>query len=216
MHAVRIEPGFVIKVCGITEEEDGRAALAAGANALGFNFYAKSPRYIPARRAREIARALGGSYLRVGVFVNSPLDELLAIAALVPLDVLQLHGDSCEIPGGTQYRVWRSVRGDGPVPESDSRVEAYLLDTQTPEFGGSGRTFDWSQAREFPYRAIVAGGLSAANVGDAIASLRPWGVDACSCIESRPGRKDEVRMRAFLRAALEGSELLRSQEVSFL
>jgi phosphoribosylanthranilate isomerase len=213
---MQIEPAFVVKVCGVTEEVDGHAALAAGANALGFNFYAKSPRYITARRAGEIARALGGSYLRVGVFVNASVDELLATAAEVPLDVLQLHGEKCEVPGGTQYRIWRSVRGDGPAPEPDTRVEAYLLDTQTPEFGGSGRTFDWARAQEFPYRAIVAGGLDSANVADAIASLQPWGVDACSCIESRPGRKDEGRMRAFIRAALEASELLRSQEVSFI
>jgi phosphoribosylanthranilate isomerase len=213
---MQIEPAFVVKVCGVTEEVDGHAALAAGANALGFNFYAKSPRYITARRAGEIARALGGSYLRVGVFVNASVDELLATAAEVPLDVLQLHGEQCEVPGGTQYRIWRSVRGDGPAPEPDTRVEAYLLDTQTPEFGGSGRTFDWSLAQDFPYRVIVAGGLDAANVAEAIASLQPWGVDACSCIESRPGRKDEGRMRAFIRAALEASELLRSQEVSFI
>jgi phosphoribosylanthranilate isomerase len=213
---MQIEPAFVVKVCGVTEEVDGHAALAAGANALGFNFYAKSPRYITARRAGEIARALGGSYLRVGVFVNASVDELLATAAEVPLDVLQLHGEQCEVPGGTQYRIWRSVRGDGPAPEPDTRVEAYLLDTQTPEFGGSGRTFDWSLAQDFPYRVIVAGGLDAANVAEAIASLQPWGVDACSCIESRPGRKDEGRMRAFIRAALEASELLRSQEVSLI
>jgi phosphoribosylanthranilate isomerase len=99
-------------------------------------------------------------------------------------------------------------------------VEAYLLDTPTPEFGGSGRTFDWSRALTFPYRAIVAGGLDASNVGSAIAALQPWGVDACSRLESRPGKKDEARMRGFidaaLRAALESSEPLRSQEVSFL
>jgi phosphoribosylanthranilate isomerase len=213
---MQTEPAFVIKVCGITDEEDGRAALAAGANALGFNFYRKSPRYITPRRAGEIAEALGPGYLRVGVFVNAAITDLLAIGSEVPLDVLQLHGDQCEIPGGTSHRVWRSVRGDGPIPEPDPRVEAYLLDTYTSEFGGSGRTFDWSKARDFPYRAIVAGGLNAANVADAIASLQPWGVDACSCIESRPGKKDGKRMRAFVRAAFEGSELLRSQGVGFL
>jgi phosphoribosylanthranilate isomerase len=95
-------------------------------------------------------------------------------------------------------------------------VEAYLLDTPTPEFGGSGQTFDWSRAQKFPFRTIVAGGLDGSNVAGAIATLQPWGVDACSRIESRPGKKDEVRMKAFIRAALEGSEPLRLQEIGSL
>jgi phosphoribosylanthranilate isomerase len=95
-------------------------------------------------------------------------------------------------------------------------VEAYLLDTATPRFGGSGRTFDWSRAKDFPYRAIVAGGLDGSNVAEAVAAIRPWGVDACSRIESQSGRKDAGRMQAFVRAALAASEALRAQEIGSL
>ena len=210
-----IEPRFVVKVCGITGEADARAALSAGANALGFNFYRKSKRYIPPSRAGEIGRNVVGDYLRVGVFVNAPLDELLSTGAEAQLDVLQLHGDKSAIPDAP-FRIWRAIRGDQPAPECDPRVEAYLLDTPTPHFGGSGQTFDWSLAKGFPCRSIVAGGLDASNVAEAIASLRPWGVDACSRIELRPGKKDEDRMHAFIRAALKGSESLHSQKMGSL
>src|ERR1700760_3432341 len=117
----RIEPAFIVKVCGITEEADARAALDAGANALGFNFYRKSPRYIPPERAREIVQVLDGRFLKVGVFVNASAEQLIGIAEMVPLDVLQLHGDDCSIPKGARYRIWRSVTGDGPLPEADER-----------------------------------------------------------------------------------------------
>jgi phosphoribosylanthranilate isomerase len=209
-----VEPPFVVKVCGVTNEGDAQAALEAGANALGFNFYQKSPRYVTPSRAREFAAA--GDCLRVGVFVNATAEELLRIAEKARLDVLQLHGERWEVPDGSGYRIWRSVRGDGPAPEANSQVEAYLLDTATPEFGGSGRVFDWSLAKGFPYRAIVAGGLDGGNVADAIAALQPWGVDGCSRIESRPGKKDIERMRAFVRAALGAIELLRTQEIGSL
>lgn len=205
----RVEPAFVVKVCGITDNDDARAAITTGANALGFNFYKKSPRYISASRAAEIPV---GDYLRVGVFVNATAAEMLQIAGEARLDVLQLHGERIEVPRGCGYRIWRSVRGDGPAPDSHPDIEAYLLDTATPEFGGSGRTFSWSRAVGFPHRAIVAGGLDGDNVADAITILRPWGVDACSRIESRPGRKDLIRMQAFVRAALAASESVRTQE----
>lgn len=212
----RIDPAFIVKICGITAADDARAAVAAGANALGFNFYAKSPRYVSPAQAREIAQHVPGEYLRVGVFVNATAADLLRIAAETQLDVLQLHGEDCEIPAGNEFRIWRSVRGDGPVPSSDARIEAYLLDTPTPDFGGSGRPFDWSRAACFPYRAVVAGGLDAGNVARAIALLRPWGVDACSRIESHPGRKDLKRMQEFIETALAASELPRTQEIGSL
>jgi phosphoribosylanthranilate isomerase len=210
----QIEPAFVVKICGITNEADARAAFAAGANALGFNFYGKSPRYVSPSQARALN--VPGNYLRVGVFVNASAADMLRIAEHALLDVLQLHGDGCEIPETSRHRIWRSVSGDGPVPAEDARIEAYLLDTVTPQFGGSGQSFDWSRAMDFPYRAIVAGGLDGSNVAQAIAELRPWGVDACSRIESQPGRKDAERMRAFVHAALAASESLRTQEIGSL
>lgn len=202
---------FIIKICGITAEEDARAAVEAGANALGFNFYPRSPRYISPARAREIAQAVPGDYLKVGVFVNATEIELLEAAATVPLDVLQLHGDRCAIPSGSSPRIWRSIVPTNTLPQ-DACIEAYLLDTPTPEFGGSGRTFDWSLAKNFPHRAILAGGLDAVNVAAAIAALGPWGVDACSRLEAQPGRKDIQRMRAFIAAALQASHSL--QEIT--
>jgi phosphoribosylanthranilate isomerase len=195
-----VEMHFVVKICGITEEEDGRAALDAGANALGFNFYRKSPRYLTLHRSRELIERLHGDYLRVGVFVNPSEAELREATAAMRLDVIQLHGSHCAAPP-EGVRVWRSLvlPASPPAPEL---TEAFLLDAPTAQFGGSGRTFDWSLAARFPHRAILAGGLDASNVAEAIRTARPWGVDACSRLESAPGRKDASRVRAFVQAAL--------------
>lgn len=206
---------FVIKICGITSEEDAAAAVEAGATALGLNFYPKSPRYITPRRASEIIRAVPGPYWKVGVFVDAGPDELTRTAAEVPLDIVQLHGPigSCVPPvdGGFHFRTWRAIAATDAVPEN-SDCEAYLLDTPAPGFGGSGKTFDWSLAIGFPHRAILAGGLDAMNVAEAIGIVRPWGVDACSRLESAPGKKDAQRVRDFVREAQAASRLV--QEVS--
>jgi phosphoribosylanthranilate isomerase len=191
---------FVVKICGITDEEDGRIALACGANALGFNFYRQSPRYLTIERARELTGALPGEYLRVGVFVNPTESELQDVLSTVQLDVVQLHGKQCATPPRSM-RVWRSLVLPASIPPGET-AEAFLLDSPTPQFGGSGRTFDWSLAAGFPHRAILAGGLDPINVADAIRAARPWGVDACSRLESKPGRKDASRVRAFIQTAL--------------
>lgn len=193
---------FIVKVCGITNEEDARVAVTAGANALGFNFYRRSPRYLTAERAREIVSAVPGSFLKVGVFVNPAEDELLEIAGQVPLDILQLHGDDCPLSLNAPYRIWRSIAPGKQPPPYDPTIEAYLLDTPTPQFGGSGITFTWVLAKRFPYRAIIAGGLDAQNVVEAIGLTSPWGVDACSRLEASPGKKDPRRVRDFVWAAL--------------
>jgi phosphoribosylanthranilate isomerase len=195
------EIDFVVKICGITEEEDGGVALACGANSLGFNFYRQSPRYLTFDRARELIEALPGDYLRVGVFVNPTESELNEALSSVRLDVIQLHGNDCATPP-SGVRVWRSVAVPATIPPGES-AEAFLLDSPTPQFGGSGRTFDWSLAARFPHRAILAGGLDATNVAEAVRAARPWGVDACSRLESQPGRKDASRVRAFIQAALQ-------------
>jgi phosphoribosylanthranilate isomerase len=200
---------FVIKICGITNEEDARVAINAGANALGFNFYAASPRCVSVAQARAIVLAVPQPFLRVGVFVNPSEAQITKAVSEVPLDVVQLHGDRCpaQLPGF--YRIWRShCAGEATSPES-AGVEAYVLDTPSPYFGGSGKSFDWSLAASFTGRKIIAGGLDATNVADAIRVTLPWGVDACSRLEMSPGKKDEQRVRAFVRAALAA----RSQEV---
>lgn len=195
-----VEIDFLVKICGITEEEDGRAALDAGANALGFNFYRQSPRYLNLHRSRDLIERLDGDYLRVGVFVNPTEAELRQAMAAMRLDVIQLHGYHCAAPP-EGVRVWRSLVLPA-VPPAPEMTEAFLLDAPTSEFGGSGRTFDWSLAAQFPHRAILAGGLDGSNVAEAIRAARPWGVDACSRLESTPGRKDAWRVRAFVQAAL--------------
>jgi phosphoribosylanthranilate isomerase len=186
---------FIVKICGITTREDGQAAIDAGANALGFNFYPKSPRFISLETAVEIIHQLHGDFLRVGVFVNATDHELLAAASF--LDITQIHGS-----GNALFPTWRAVAA-GTIPPPEPAVEAWLLDTATPAFGGSGKTFDWSLAAGFPYRAIIAGGLDAANVGEAIRIADPWGVDSCSRLESSPGRKDHFRVAAFIENARE-------------
>ncbi|MBV9085639.1 MAG: phosphoribosylanthranilate isomerase [Acidobacteriaceae bacterium] len=204
---------FIVKVCGITREEDACIAVNAGANALGFNFYKKSPRYITPGRARQIAEAVPAKYLKVGVFVNESQEELLAAAGEAGLDVLQLYGENCAVPD-SEYRVWRSIPGASPTPARDRRIEAYLLDAATPDYGGSGKAFDWSLAARFPYPAIIAGGLDSTNVAEAIAAAVPRGVDACSRLEFAPGKKDAQRLRAFLAAALRARDELARTEVS--
>jgi phosphoribosylanthranilate isomerase len=193
---------FIVKICGITNEDDARAAIDAGANALGFNFYRRSPRCITPQRAREIAASVPGDYLKVGVFVNATEPELLQAAAEVPLDILQLHGDRCALPLATSLRIWRAIAATSALPTANAAIEAYLLDTPTPRHGGSGKSFDWNLAARFPHRVIIAGGLDATNIADAIRIASPWGVDACSRLESSPGKKDAQRVRDFVRAAL--------------
>jgi phosphoribosylanthranilate isomerase len=189
---------FIIKVCGVTSREDAQAALDAGANALGFNFYPQSPRYLTVEQAEEISIKLRGDFLRVGVFVN-PLPEALSVPFL---DVAQIHGS-----GQSAIRTWRAVK-PGTIPPPDSAVDAWLLDTFTPAFGGSGQTFDWALAAAFPYPAIIAGGLDADNVAEAIRIAKPKGVDSCSRLESAPGRKDRAKVSAFIQNARRQAENL--------
>ena len=206
----RTDVPFVIKVCGITDTQDARTAVDAGANALGFNFYSKSPRYLPANIAREIIEAVPGNYLRVGIFVSPSLDQVIRTANEAQLDVVQLHGNNC--PSLSSLRVWRAL-APSEMPEH-TEVEACLLDTPIDGIGGTGHTFDWNVAANRPFRVIIAGGLDASNVADAIATALPWGVDACSRIESRPGKKDHKKVGDFVRAAREAFRVRIQQEIS--
>ena len=192
---------FVVKVCGITSEDDLETCIEAGANAIGFNFYPKSPRFLTAERARQLVRSVPGRYLKVGLFVNPTEEELIETASIVQIDVLQLHGEAPARITST-FRVWRSAHPGVARETLDPNVEAWLLDTPTPQYGGSGESFDWSLASGFPRRAIIAGGLDASNVMTAIRVARPWGVDACSRLESAPGQKDPARIKLFVETAL--------------
>ena len=194
---------MILKICGITNPEDGAAAVAGGATAIGFNFYRRSPRYIAPERAREIVSAPG--VRRVGVFVNEDRARVEEIARIAALDVAQLHGDETAADYPASVAVWKAARvseGFDLAWYEDCPAEALLLDGDAAElYGGSGRTFNWSVAARAGRRVVLAGGLDASNVGRAIALARPWGVDACSRIESAPGKKDRQKMTEFLEAA---------------
>jgi len=197
---------MTIKICGITNPEDALAAAAAGATALGFNFYPRSPRYIAPERAAAIATPAG--VRRVGVFVNEPAARVEEIARIAKLDVAQLSGDERPPDYPAALAVWKAVRVAEDFDLSlyaECPAEALLLDGPAAGlYGGAGKTFDWSLGGTcFSLPIILAGGLDASNVARAIAVARPWGVDACSRIEAAPGKKDHRKMTEFLQAARE-------------
>jgi phosphoribosylanthranilate isomerase len=196
----------LVKICGITNIDDALAAVAAGAGALGFNFYKPSPRYITPQSAREIIEQLPPSVLTVGVFVNE--EAATQIASEAGVTALQLHGDEspgyCRKLAADHYVIKAmAVSEDFNIDVIKSYdVEAIMLDTRDNKLrGGTGRTFDWSIARQVSQivpKLFLAGGLSPENVEEAIVTVRPYAVDACSALEDRPGKKNQQRMRAFI------------------
>ena len=200
----------LVKICGITNLEDAVEAIDAGADALGFNFYKLSPRYITSQSAREIIEQLPDAILKVGVFVNeeSP-DQVRQIAAESGITALQLHGD--ESPDycselADHYVIKALAVGHNFDTQLVERyqVNAIMLDTKHNTLrGGTGRAFDWSIAQEISKTVptlYLAGGLSPENVAVAIETVRPYAVDACSSLEDTPGKKNGERMRAFVAA----------------
>ncbi len=188
---------MIVKICGITNREDAQAAVENGASAVGFNFYPLSPRYIELEDAAEIIAALPANIWKVGVFVDESVEGIQRIAGLAELDIAQLHGHETTAQYPPGIRVWKAIRvGEGEIPALDLPVEAVLLDGPA-----SGQTFDWARVPEGGPKLILAGGLDEHNVRQAIERVRPWGVDACSRLEVSPGRKDHVKMAAFLKAA---------------
>jgi phosphoribosylanthranilate isomerase len=212
---------FRVKICGVTNLTDAEAAAAAGADALGLNFFRGSKRFIGDDAARQIVERVPKSVAKVCVFVNHDAREIYGIASGLNLDFVQLHGDEpaellAELQ--TSVRIVRAYRvgADGLAPlasyladcRSLGRMpDAVLLDSQVAgAFGGTGHTVDWSRvARERSsigdVPVILAGGLTAENVADAIAAVRPDAVDVASGVESRPGVKNADLMRRFILAA---------------
>ena len=203
-HVSAASIGFVVKVCGITRREDAVAAAEAGASAIGFIFYPKSPRFVAPEVAANVGEGL--PLWKVGIFVNEPPAMIAAVMSAALLDVAQIYGG--EPPPHT--RVWKAFRvgpsfGASPMAfDASSRAgaEAVLLDGIS-----TGNAFDWNIARELKKqnpaaRIVVAGWLAASNVGDAIRVARPWGVDASSRLETSPGVKDHEKVRGFVQAAL--------------
>lgn len=193
---------MMVKICGITNREDALAAAEAGASAIGFNFYRQSPRYISPTGAAMIAEKLPPNVWKVGVFVNEAPEMIAKIVLDAGLDVAQLHGTS-EARG---VRIWRAMSAkDDPEVYAMMGEDAEALLIDSPHditSGGSGETWDWTQAPHPDQKIIIAGGLDEENVHTAISIAHPWGVDACSRLEKSHGIKDHDKMRKFIAAAL--------------
>jgi phosphoribosylanthranilate isomerase len=204
-----------VKICGITNLKDARYAIECGADALGFNFYEKSPRYISSELAAEIIGELPDGIEFVGVFVNESIDRIVEIAETAGLTIIQLHGgetsdytsDTATKTGLPTIKAF-SVSPGFSVNDLDGyKTSAILLDAFSADLhGGTGKVFNWDVARDVSVlgrKLYLAGGLSAENVADAIRAVRPYAVDACSLLETTPGRKDHSKVAAFIAAARE-------------
>jgi phosphoribosylanthranilate isomerase len=197
-----------VKVCGIKSLEDALAALDAGADMLGFNFYAQSPRYITPAEARKVVEQLPADVYCVGVFVNEPEPaDVERIALEADLDAVQLHGDETpefcrKLSRLTTIKALRVGADYTPESAAAYQTDAVLLDAYVAgERGGTGHTFDWNLAaltRERVAKLFLAGGLNPGNVVAAVAAVRPYAVDVCSGVETSPGRKSRELMRRFV------------------
>ena len=190
-----------VKICGITRMQDAESAVEAGANAIGFVFWPRSPRFIDPYRARAIVAALPAFVTPVGLFVNQPAEYVNGVASLVRLGAVQLHGDETPADAARIRRpIVRAIGLAGPVDVDQwaPRI-TLLLDAHDPgKRGGTGRTVDWQAAARIASmrRTILAGGLTPDNVADAIGRVRPFGVDVSSGVEQAPGIKDRAKIRA--------------------
>ncbi len=196
-----------VKVCGITRLEDAQAAIACGAQALGFIFHRPSPRYIAPERVREIVAELPPFVVTTGVFVQQSAEEMDRIAALCALDRIQLHGgepaEMVRAVSRPAYRAFR-LKEEGDLAAVEAAPEdTVLLDTFDPEqFGGTGRAFNWEWARRIgeTRRVILAGGLTPDNVARALAAAQPAALDVVTGVEAAPGIKDAGKIARFFEA----------------
>jgi phosphoribosylanthranilate isomerase len=199
-------PRVKVKICGIRALDEALAAQELGVDALGFNFWEHSPRYIALAEAEAIIRELNPFVACIGVFVNERAERVREIQQRLGLGAVQLHGDeSSECCSAlAPIKVIKAFRvKEGFVPESVRayKVNAILLDAGVPgQFGGTGRSFDWRVALEVKQYGplVLAGGLSAENVGEAIQRVRPSVIDVCSGVEAEPGRKDLQKMKRLM------------------
>jgi phosphoribosylanthranilate isomerase len=212
-----------IKICGITNVEDALVAVEAGADAVGFVFYENSPRCVTVETTREIVARLPEKIEKVGVFVNTPVMQADPILQRAGLTMAQIYQKSMG-----EWLAWyqnsalklmlaipsRALDGDSLIVAGtqEKRFSAVLVDSGNDEQpGGTGRAFDWEDAKTGLWRlemdmnipAVIAGGLTPENVGEAIEILRPWGVDVSSGVEAKPGKKDPEKVRAFVKAVRE-------------
>lgn len=205
-----------IKICGLTNLDDTLAAVDAGADYLGFNFYPKSPRYITPQACGRIRSALvrrGSTATTVGLFVNAPAAEVAMVLDTCALDLAQLHGD--ERPEHLTLlwgRAFKAVRDPAALTAAELEAltvfspsqPAFLVDAQAPNlYGGSGLLADWPAAARLAgrYAIFLAGGLSPSNVAAAVEQVKPWGVDVASGVEAELGKKDHAKIKSFVAAA---------------
>ena len=209
-----------IKICGTTNLEDALTAVDAGAHALGFVFYEKSPRKIDPKTAGEIVQGLPPNIEKVGVFVNEPVEKILNTVMQAGLTAVQLHGIDSRRPefirslqDSRKLKIFLVLRADeisgfDSAGLSEGSIGAVFVDSGTSQLpGGTGKTFDWHGAAasvegiKRNANLVVAGGLNPSNVAEAIRILKPWGVDVASGVEAKPGKKNPEKVRAFIEAA---------------
>jgi phosphoribosylanthranilate isomerase len=204
-----------IKICGIKTIPDALAAVNAGADLIGFNFYPKSPRYVDVGMCRNIMSVMRqiGKVKCVGVFVNASVAEILATMDTLGLNLAQLHGDETpEMLKALDGKAFKAFRGIPSTIDGFERqsAPAFLVDAAVKGvYGGSGVTADWdgvaTLAKKYPL--LLAGGLTPENVADAVRRVQPWGVDVASGVESAPGKKDPGKMKAFVQAVRKESKV---------
>lgn len=219
-------PRTRIKICGLTRVEDIAAVVAAGADAIGFVFYPKSPRYVTPEQAAALIAAMSPYVTTVGLFVNASVEDVRATRAVAPLSLLQFHGD--ETPQHSAALAWAvntpftqvfRVKPDTSredLLEYEQRYRAasplfasLLLDTYVDAYGGAGKVFDWSLIpEELAPRVVLSGGLSVQNATDAVVRVRPYAVDISSGVEASKGIKDASRVRAFIAAVQDADAII--------
>jgi phosphoribosylanthranilate isomerase len=214
-----------IKICGLTRAEDVAAAVAAGADAIGFVFYAKSPRYVSADAAAQLIFAVPPFISTVGLFVNAGVEEVAAVLQQAPLSLLQFHGDEtpeqCAAIAAAVKRPFIRAARIGSSTTSADLIEyeqdyrsaspyftGLLLDTLVEQYGGSGKVFDWSLIpEELAPRVVLSGGLSVQNATDAVQRVRPHAVDISSGVEQAKGIKDAAKITAFISAVRQADNI---------
>jgi phosphoribosylanthranilate isomerase len=205
-----------VKICGVRGLEEAEVAIEAGADALGFNFWPRSPRYIAPDAARIIVSQISPLVSAIGVFVNEDQQRIAEIVSLVGLNAVQLHGD--ETPefcaGFGSIRIIKAIRVADDFDYASIKrytVSAILLDTGVKgSYGGTGERFDWGVAVEAKRyaRIILAGGLTIENVAEAITSVNPFAIDVCSGVEAEPGRKDPDKLRRFMAEVVRANDFV--------
>jgi len=223
-----------VKICGITNLEDAQTAVDAGADALGFVFYERSPRNIDRQVAREIVAKLPERVEKVGVFVNQSAEHINEISRAVGITAVQLHEDVSPrgqtlqnldpcyrsktfvvLPAWQLFDEHGQFGGFGWRAELKDMISAIFVDSGTPQQpGGTGRTFDWDKAapvagliKQAGFTLVIAGGLTPTNAPKAIRILKPWGVDVSSGVEVKPGKKDPEKVKAFITAVRQAERL---------